>query len=116
LDGAEVFLIRLADAAPLGQILIPLALDGAGLVARFTRPNTSLQMARESNKPVVVGVLVGGDHRLNKGALPFPFRVRSFAKAINIVAKFGLTVKSLKVGRVRLRMNGSGQSFDRQAH
>jgi len=62
----------------LGKVLIPLALDCGGLVARFPPSQTGLQMAGEGDELVVVGVLVGCDGGLLDGADEFPFCEEAF--------------------------------------
>jgi hypothetical protein len=57
-------------------------------------------MTREGNELVVVGVLVGRDHGLNQGADPFPFRMHSLTEAIDVVAEFGLCIKTRQIGRI----------------
>jgi hypothetical protein len=68
-------------------------------------------MAWESNKLVVVGVLIGGDKCLHQSTDPLALSDYPLTKAVNVVSEFGLTIKSLKVGRVWSRNYRSWQTF-----
>jgi hypothetical protein len=59
-------------------------------------------MTRKGDKLVFIGIFVRRNHGLNQGANPLPLVGNALAETINVVTKFGLSVKALQIRRVGL--------------